>query len=475
MMRLLETFSSAAPAERVPRAVMEWNPFSQRLYMNGAFTVKTPALVAHFAHATEVIEDFIILCHEALHVLLWEPFFVGAMRYPNGKRFRDLSMCFEGLCFWYSDIVLSRTLRVKLPDGEFLHARDAVSLKRFHPYRAFTALGITDPEKIRDIYLHAFMGDQTKLYARRDQAFVRELCGRIMHFYFESAPPIASFHTELRRMGIATRFRERFCTRPGLPAVLPEEVLGMSVDEDPVGFCAAVMGDGLAHLAGMPSREVHRVRARRAIQTRAYLAYSMLAAVSGDRLMTRRGGAVDGAPLKDALERYLDRLEAALAPVCERRPRPVLDKTIRATDGFYAERVQAYLARHDVWLSARGWYHPPLATRTKTIGILRAASTASPADLRRMSAALLNACVGKDLVGALTLEDKRAAGMTAAVVGLATETLRESTARGGVSRRWRTAWNRLLLDPKMLSEWSIELATIDPSKERYREVLFRYE
>ena len=179
LFNLFESFSGAAIYDYHSRVEKEWNPFSQRPYFTKHSALKDKSIFTHLEKAKNAISIlFIESAHEATHVLLWEPLFTGKCKNLTRQQFTDASLVFEGFCFWYADIIVTQTMRSRLPDGELAHARSAVSLANFHPFRAFKAIGINDHEKILDIYMQSFAGGITELYENRDKTFVTDLFER---------------------------------------------------------------------------------------------------------------------------------------------------------------------------------------------------------------------------------------------------------------------------------------------------------
>jgi hypothetical protein len=86
---LLNSFSSGSAHDKV-RDIEEWNPFSQRPIYEVDPPLK-PSLGGEFLRIGDTAHRFIILAHEAMHVLMWEPFFCGHFK-PNRREFRELSL-----------------------------------------------------------------------------------------------------------------------------------------------------------------------------------------------------------------------------------------------------------------------------------------------------------------------------------------------------------------------------------------------
>jgi len=165
---LFLSMSGVAPA--VPdTSEEEWNPISQRPH-SAIPPVILDGLGSEIIALKTAVDEFTILSHEMMHVALWEPFFAGLWRPHNRQTFRQFSLMAEGFCYFFSDIVVSGAIRVRLPDGEFALERQTPSNVRFHPVRAFQSLGIVDHHEILDIYLEGFRGQPSRLWQPRGKS-----------------------------------------------------------------------------------------------------------------------------------------------------------------------------------------------------------------------------------------------------------------------------------------------------------------
>jgi hypothetical protein len=425
---LLASFATAAPAPPD-----EWNPFAQRLFHRTA--VEAPrALARDLEAATVVVDRFIELAHEAMHVLLWEPLFVGRC---SRAGFVERSLAFEGHCFWYADIVVTRALRVRLPDGELARGRSALSQPRFHPYRAFASLGITNPREILDHYLDAFTGIRGALYARRDRTFVKDLFRQLASMYFISKDASAALAARLDDIGVFGELRRRFGFA-GLPALLPDDLLAL---DDPRALCHAIATTGLRHVDALPPRTLRRVRERRAIQTRAYAACSLRVALERGLVFSPSRRRVRTAPIVAEIARYLAQLEAALHRLADGAPIADVQRACRASDRVYSRRIRGAVG--DLWMARRTMILPRLATPTGELGL-----------------------GVRDDAGAIRRH----------VLELALRALDRSPAIAAPMARVlanrRGSLDALLREPAILAGWSVPLAAIDPEANRFRELHF---
>lgn len=179
---LYRTMAAVAPT-RPGDPAEEWNPLSQRPHAPVPPPVSSE-LGAEITARKEAVDAFTTLCHEMLHVALWEPFFGGLWRPRSKGEFTEFALRGEGYCFFFSDIVLTRAVRVKLADGEYALERQTPSSATFAPVRAFQALGIEDPARILDVYLDAFNGQKTKLWQKKGRSdHAAALAARTYDFY----------------------------------------------------------------------------------------------------------------------------------------------------------------------------------------------------------------------------------------------------------------------------------------------------
>lgn len=427
-----------------PDRLEEWNPFSQRPVLS-ATPREDRAWGDEFLAAEQFFRSFIMMAHEALHILLWEPFFAGSLSISSSKQFIGMSLCAEAFCFFHSDIVLTRKIRETLPDGEVVFSRSSVSSRNFHPYRAFRAIGVSKPDRILDLYLEAFSGERTGLLNSRDP-FASSLCDRIYKFYAVSRPPLERLYQVLRATGIFDEFRTRFCSMEGLPALLPSSVQALASEGLPKDYIRAVFKKGLKALGRLPEETVQAVRRRRMIQVRAYftfqLRYVLEKGLHSPTLSPRRQRS-----LLAAIESYLSQLQTALA--CFGKPRDQI-RYLREADRYYEASLQAPLSKQNLWVSRRELIFPRRLSGTVGSG--------SPRKEARIAAHLLQE---------LAVDLSQARGPTRRRVLL--EQIRSIAASGASGKS--TAW---LTDPGLLSRWSVRLGALSPSGGRFREVLFEY-
>jgi len=291
LMPLLDSLDSGAIHDsRSSFPVKEWNPISQRVYYSNRFLNEKKSWTNVFDSTVSHIGRFVEMSHEASHILALEPFFCGYGQKMSQQEFIDFYYLSEGYCFWYADIIVTRKLRTKLPNGEFVLNRSAVSQGQFHPYRAFEVLKIKDPIKILEVYLDAFYGERTALYDHQNKPFVKDLFARFGHFYVNSIKNIKALKKEFDAMGIFTEFKKRFWDIEGLPCLLDESVIDFS---DPRYYFYLLYAKGMKGLEKTSTKLLRRVRIRRAIQTRAYHVWTLRHALKTCRFISLSGKIID--------------------------------------------------------------------------------------------------------------------------------------------------------------------------------------
>jgi hypothetical protein len=459
--QMFGSFGSCAPLTpelRHGNPIVEWNPFSQRPYLD-TLQIDTSRHVHEFKVLKRVIFSFVVLLHESMHVLLWEPFFVGRLRGLTKKQHLEWSIGFEGFCFFYGDIVVTPKIRTKFPDAEVVFTRSAISQDEFHPYRVFDALGIRDRDAILDVYLDAFVGRSTPVYERaQTNAYTLETMQRMYGYHVTSLQPTRRVYDVLREIGILDDFYERFCKVPGLPSLGDDALLGMLERDGFADYCRAWFRRGLSALGRSSAADIGRVRLRRTIQTRAYFAYQVRA-ILAQRLFVSANGRAPSAPtttkLRDDLDRYLERLEAALACLADGGAVRSIERQIAGADAHYERALRRIFRRDRLWVSRRELILP----RREDV----ARVTLAPGRERRKAVEGLSR---------FTLDRiKRRNGTAHLATWLEGERQLEQGRYDAAGRRFR----QVLRAPDVLEEWSLPLESVHPAANQFRELLFVYE
>lgn len=449
---------------------VEWNPLSQRVYISG-LSYNPSELVRDFSIVTTTMSDFVQAAHEAAHVMLWEPFFVGSYRPTNRTDFIDFSLCFEGFCFWYADILITPLLRTYLPDGEFVFGRTHVSEQYFHPYRAFAALKMDKPSDILEIYLNSFRGYKTKLLKGMSNAFVSNLSKRIYGFYARTEKPASLMYSQLKKAGIFDEYYKRFCQIPGLPSLLPKKLNDKLAEGDAGAFAYEIHKTGLDHIHRLTQADLARVRARRMIQSRAYAVFSLKLALTEQRFFSLSNRAFDTQTVLQSLESYIDQLEAALKTLAQDGSGPRAAESCRNADKFYEKSVRTPLKRAEIWLSIKGLYFPTAETPKSEFGLIDPLA-ANPAHFYSLASHLAKTYLPQ--VIALPKANSKS-GEKMHVAHIYEELALGEWKTRAAEDRFVSRFNAAARLPIVLKQWSTPLDSIDPVKNKFGELLFVYE
>jgi hypothetical protein len=408
------------------------------------------------------------MIHEACHVLTWEPIFVGALPELDASTFVQMSMGFEGFCFWYPDIVVAKQLRDRYANGDVVLSRRGASSPHFTPHMAFDALGIKDTAEIRQIYLDAFSGLSTPLATKAGMthAASRSLGRRIYGFYAKGKLDVASLYTELNRVKLFSSFARRFWL-PGLPSVLPDALLArtrageMSLDD----YCNEIADSGFSWIAGLDEAELSAVAFRRSVQTRAYFAWTIRHVLHAGLFVEPDGAGVsaaDVAQIVDQLDDYLACLEKVLLVVRDQprhvRARDSAVAALTTADRRYDRTVRLPLKRARLWVRNRRQIFPNDDVQLPW-GLLQHAKA-----MPRHYDYALTRCLE---IGRALAEKRRP------LPSATKEVCRRPADRADLGR-WLRAHNRFMTHPEVLPHWSVMLSDSNPGSGTFRELLFVY-
>jgi hypothetical protein len=467
---LFLSMSAVAPA--VPdTSSEEWNPLSQRPH-SALPPPLSDELGAEITALKTAVDEFTILSHEMMHIALWEPFFTGHWRPLNRQAFRIFSLMAEGYCYFFSDIVVSGAIRVRLPDGEFALDRQTPSNARFHPIRAFQALGIGDPAMILDIYLEGFRGQSTGLWQPRGTSdFAASLAAQAYAFYAGSQPLLDDMYGALSAFGGLNEFYQRFCTVPGLPTFLPSADWTEPLhSEDPKSYFLDFYHQIFPHLASMSPAQINAVKWRRMVQMRAYYAMQVRWFFENEAVVAQGLTTMSRRKVGEEVESYLKGLQGLLKNLANTKGTSVL-ADLNRLDKFYNKTVRAKCLTHDIWAGHR-WLIAP----RRAGGLIR---LNAPFPSKEQAAKKKLSLVVTYLVEELTAQ----------LAGCKTDVSRSKVLKeiaavaalgagdGGAANTLR-AVKRLkaeLRKPHVMAIWSLPLASFDPVKNRYRELLFSYQ
>lgn len=465
---LYRSMSAVAPA--VPNAHdEEWNPFSQRPHSPLPPAI-SDELGAEVSSLKEAVDAFTTLSHEMMHVALCEPFFTGVWRPRNQASFRDFFLMSEGFCFFFADIIVSSVVRIRLPDGEFALERATPSNANFHPIRAFNAMDIQDRNKILDIYLESFSGRSAALFQARENGFASALALRIHTFYADSQPFLKDLHGALASFGGLTEFHKRFCAIPGLPSILNDSTARLANESDLKLYFEDFFRSGLSNLNQMATNQVEAVRWRRMLQMRAYYALQIRWLLNEDQVLGRNWSTAVRRHLQGSVESYLDGLQDLLQQL-GRQPDVLPLDALTKLDAVYEEQVRARFIAHEAWATHR-WL---IAPRRAGGGI--SVSRKSLLKVRNAKNHLLETVEFLVDELALRLGENSKAKARAEALAQIQQVAALGAAANGTAAQIQAATKKLrtmLAQPHLLEIWSLPLASFDPVRNQYRELLFSY-
>jgi hypothetical protein len=362
---------------------------------------------------------------------------------------------------------------VRLPDGEFALDRQTPSNARFHPVRAFKALGIEDHEKILDIYLGGFAGRRTPLWQPQGGSDVAAaLAAQVYEFYAGSQRHLDELHAALAAFGGLSDFYRRFCEVPGLPTFLDDRQVPVSGGGELMPYFATFYRRGLKNLERLTAAQVATVRWRRMLQMRAYYSLQVRWLLSEGLVVARSLTAPKRHRLVGQVDEYLNGLSALLSQLAI-QPHASPEKDLGRLDENYDSLVRTQLSAHDVWVGQR-WLIAPRRAGGR-VGVFET----PPAKAREAKIRLLQTVAF--LVDELTprMRDSKTVEARAAVLAQIQRVATLGAAGGqGTMAKTRAALKQLqkeLARPETLALWSVPLAAFDPVANQYRELAFSYQ
>lgn len=459
----------------------EWNPFSQRQLILNVIPAKN-GFALPFQTLEDSLRSLLLSVHEALHIALWEPFFTGRLRVADKETFKSASLCFEACCFWYADLIATPRLRRKFPDNELTFERKAISETYFHPSRAFAALGITEPDRILEVYMAAFCGRGTPL-SQPKEIFSFNLAQRIYQFHFAAKAPLHGLYAQLRRAGTFSEFRERFCAVDCVPSLFPDELsasLGSDLDSSglPFRYCRGVFERGLPFIESLPKRELARVRLRRYIQSRAYFAFVLRKVLKDENFVSLRGAHHGvGTTLLSSTDSYLQKLESALRALCANKTFRGVVEQIDGADRFFSNQVVRKARSQELWVARRTSILPRHA-RAHLTGLLK--TEALSPRRRKQEATRLRKYFARALYRGKPGFDPATVSRFARILPdlLSSSVERPASKRVGSSplteKEFIETYNAIAAHPEVIPEWGAPLYGIDPERNQFRDLLFVY-
>lgn len=466
---LLNTFSVLADqnvAFKELRAA-DWNPFNQQLLLYQSDPV-AETFEGDFTRVRNVISNFILDLHEAAHIALWEPFFLGIESVKSRQQFLEYSLAFEGACFWFTDCVCTPNLRDALPDFEIVRSRNSAT-SDFLPYRALKALGADSPKETFDIYFGGIRGNKNKLFRSKNK-FSLGLRTRVFQFYLGALKPLGQVYGSLESIGVFSEFQERFCL-PSLPTFLSPSTLSARWTNNSLSaYCWKMLTKEMPEIHTLDSTTLQKIRLRRAIQTRSYFALSVRNVVEHHRIFTTKGRwkKSDRDHSIDLLNRYLDRLESGitkLANGCEMEA----SASIAKADHIY-DQFRFHCRQKEAWVATRNYYLPALGDTRGVFGL--------SATNRDRKSPIYSKKYCNDVIKLLLQDENRRLCIDPNRLRLAGEIASHLQNRNFKSRKTQNKLRRLIDEamviPDVLKHWSVRLSDINPKRSNFLEPSFQY-
>ena len=469
---LLLSMSAVAPATP-DTSDEEWNPLSQRPH------ALLPAsyideLGSEITALKTAVDEFTILSHELMHVALWEPFFAGYWRPHGRKSFQTFSLMSEGFCYFFSDIVVSGAIRVRLPDGEFALDRQTASNARFHPVRAFKAAGISSHQDILDIYLDGFSGKPTRLWQPRGaNDFGAALAAQAYDFYKGTLGYLSDMHTALGAFGGISEFYQRYCAIAGLPSFLEQSDAPPVEPEKFKSYFTNFFQNALNQLDRLTQTQVTSIRWRRMLQMRAYYALQLRWLMSEGHVTAQKPMAkTKHAQIADELIRYLEGLEDLLHQLAL-QPDSSPTKRLATLDARYSSRVRAEFLRLEAWVGRRWLIAPNRAGGSINIKQPNSSTEVKARKHVTQTAAFLVEELSAQLAHCRSAQTTT--NLLAQIKSISEIGAKAGSAHAGQLRQAERSLKRELGKQHLLNLWSLPLASFDPVRNQYRELVFSYQ
>lgn len=429
------------------RTVEDWNPIAQRMLMSDATLPPLSALELPLGTLSAHAQTFVEWAHEAIHVFSMEPWLTGERRLTDKNAFRQWYLAGEGLAYWYADIVVTRALRQAAPSLNLVFSRQAVSSASFHPETALAELGLTDAADLRDLYIEAFTG---RWQHAGEERLARAFSDRVRDFYEDSAGTLGNLFHCLDDYGVLDGYWQRFCCIPGLPSLLPAATScgwqRLDADQAHVWLGSA----GLEALSRLDESVLSVVRLRRSLQLRAYYLWMLEQALRKGQIHGPSAAMQQTAT--GVLRTLLGDLERALHGLAEGASPAALDAVIASVNQRADEVLAGPLAGGV--MAFRYWIFPAFAPTGGLIGLWTERSAYSDDEALAIATDVFERARRTDevilLMGAFLQAMRTRAPDRAA------------------------ALNRLLLDCDVRPTWTVDLADLSFSNDRFRECNFEF-
>jgi hypothetical protein len=448
------SFSPAAGFSSYEKKV-QWNPISQQIPVDNEGPVKSNNLQHSFIETFRAFRNFSFMMHESNHILFWEPFFTGVDRPKTAREYRRLALGLEGANFWNDSFNLSPALSksLKAPDGEKSGERQDAGNRVYAGRVALSELGCHKKELLRE-FINVFQGKSSKMGSLSKMPIALNVLAKNGSAFYGGRKKSDLFFNILNEMEIFTSYFDRFCKKPGIPALFDWKFRILNREEE---FADYLFGKFWRDYRKKSVLDLNRIRLRRRIQTRAYFAFELRHLLKDNLVFSQPSGKIFGAiRLIPSVERYLDGLEKILERLIEGAPLFRISRELQNNDRFYEDNIRKNVRSECLWMAKRYFVLPLLETSDHSFGLKADGEIVEATEYEL----LLD--YAKDLY-----ENSRVKGL-----GLQAEIAGIQKMRNEKSKRRKM--NELISRAPVLNQWSLPLSDMSPLHDQFPELYFRY-
>lgn len=462
----LNTFPSASPSTMTPH-IEEWNPFSQRPLLEMKEEINDD-MGKEFAELAHLVYRYIILLHESMHVLMWEPFFCGKF-VPKKKDFLELSLLFEGFCFWYADFVTNNQIALFFPDGGKVFTTHAVSQIQYHPKNVFKKINIRQKKEILNTYLNAFCGRETVFSEIKNDILVNEFSKRFYGFYEGTQSAPMNMFDVFCKINLFEDYFDKFCNIKNMPTLLlksEEKLIQQGRYSD---YVFKIYNTTMNGINKMNVDDILSVRMRRAIQTRAYYLYQIIFLIRSKNFSSKKS--LNTNTVMTRLHKYENLLEHALKTLCETGKIHLAKRLVNQADSYYNKNILLLMGdnvrtsyKHQIMPALP--HHVLVSPNDKRLGLNQKKIVAySKALVGSSLDEIANVCDGsKNAVDLLKLLKK----ITLIISNF------DKNPRSKINPQLSNYLDQFIAHPLIAKDIFLSLNTFNPKKNTFREIIMGY-
>jgi hypothetical protein len=443
--------------------IEQWNPYSQRplAWMGNLGSPRQK----NFLAVSEALNRFVLLAHEALHVILLEDFFVGKSAFSNRDHFIDFNLANEGFTFWMTDWVIWPEISASLPKTEFRYSNFTVASPFFSPRAALASVDIKSQSDSLEFYLDSFMGystDQSKKLSgkTRKNLLAHNLQQNFRQFFVASLKPLENLYSAFHRNDFLPLFQKKFCQIPNLPRLMDD--CGDSKGDE-FAYFSRMYRQQLPKISRISNRQLNLIRLRRRLQQRGYYALTIRLSLQHQNVFTPNGivDSAESATLVKKLIEYENEIVELLNKLARGEPVRAIELLTTQIDGWYGQKIwkPMHLKKYQV---ARYEYLLDLYNENvqrEEFGLV-SSEKVPKSRFERASRLIADA-----------LKANQISHVAASELFCQLDEVRNLK----VGRRQRQTFNRWLTSKKMSPLWGSRLDEIDPRKDQFSDILFCYQ